>query len=76
MFLPVDWTEPSVKSKSMLATPVPRPICFGFVPPTLSCGADAPVSVWESVSANVVRLDLKPVVLTFAMLLPLTSMRV
>ena len=77
VFLPVDWTEPFVKRRSIDDTDEPRPICFGFVPPSVApSGADAPVSVCESMSANTTRLDLKPVVLMFEMLLPMTSMRV
>ena len=62
--------------RSVLATFMPRPTCFGFTPPTVPDGAEAPERFCEIMSANVTRLDLKPVVLTFAMLLPITSMRV
>ena len=62
--------------RSVLATLMPRPTCFGFTPPIVPVGEDAPERFCEIMSANVTRLALKPVVLTFAMLLPITSMRV
>ena len=76
VFFPVCCTEAFVKRRSTLAIFMPRPTCLGFVPPMLPFGADAPERFCEIISAKVTRLDLNPVVLTFAMLLPMTSMRV
>jgi hypothetical protein len=53
VFLPVGWNEPSVKMVSMLARPMPRPTCIGFVPPRPApVGDDAPCIVWLSTSWN------------------------
>jgi len=58
---------------SMEPSLTPEPICTGLVPPRPPCAAPAPRRVWLSVSSKVTRLALKPVVLTLAMLLPITS---
>ena len=76
VFLPVACAEPSVKTRSTLETAAPRPICLGLIPPELVLGAEALEVVCESISENVTRLDLKPIVLMFEILLPITSMRV
>ncbi|MNU04110.1 hypothetical protein D3C72_2483900 [compost metagenome] len=58
---------------------MPRPICCGLTPPRLlpaPPGAVAASCSCETWSAKLTRLALKPVVLTLAMLLPITSMRV
>ena len=73
---PVDCSEPCVWMVSMVETIMPRPTCCGFTPPTSSVGFAAPERVWESMSWNVTLPFLKPLVFTFAMLLPSTSMRV
>ncbi len=70
---PVTWLAPWVKTPVMEPTRVPRPICIGFVPPMLPVGEPLPCRVWASVSWNVTTEDLKPAVLTLAMLLPTTS---
>ena len=76
VFRPVACSEPCVCRTSMPPIFMPRPTCCGFVPPRLSVGAEAPEIVWVSMSWKVTRLALKPCVLTFAMLLPTTSMYV
>src|SRR4051812_6538766 len=70
---PVAWFEPCVKFRAVPATWTPRPYWTAFVPPVVAVGPPAPWTVWLSVSSNSVVLDLKPVVLTLAMLLAVTS---
>ena len=60
----VDWNVPWVNSGVTLLTDMPRPICN--VPPV--------PELWLKMSAKLPRLSLKPVVLTLAMLLPMTEM--
>ena len=67
------WAAPWPKLVLMPATRVPRPTCAGLVPPCCAVGAAAPCSSWLRVSWNRVWEDLKPAVLTLAMLLPVTS---
>jgi hypothetical protein len=57
----------------MPATSTPRPIWAGFVPPVSACAPPAPLTSCESVSWNCTADDLNAVVLTLAMLLPVTS---
>ncbi|MNU63068.1 hypothetical protein D3C71_523130 [compost metagenome] len=53
---------------------VPKPICFELTPPLVpSTGVVTPDTVWLIISLNMTRPDLKPTVLTLAMLLPITS---
>ena len=59
--------------KSIPATVMPRPICAGLMLPRAPFGAVAPRSVWDRMSSKLTRPDLKPTVLTLAMLLPITS---
>src|SRR6186713_2043612 len=65
--------EPWPKFVEMAPSWTPRPTCAGFRPPTPWPGAAAARTIWLSVSSKIVELDLKPVVLTLAMLLPTTS---
>src|SRR6478672_10051634 len=71
---PVVWAEPWPKLVLVAPTWTPRPTWIGLVPPRVP-GEDweAPVSIWLSVSWKTVVLDLKPMVLALAMLLPVTS---
>jgi hypothetical protein len=70
---PVAWVEPCAKLVEMPATSTPSPTWAGLVPPTPSWGPAAPVVSCESVSWNWADDDLNAVVLTLAMLLPVTS---
>jgi hypothetical protein len=56
----------------------PRPICLGFTPPVpvLALAPLALCVVWLISAAKVMELDLYATVLTFAMLLPITSILV
>src|SRR5690625_4198804 len=69
----VSWAAPWVKFVVTPATRTPRPIWAGLVPPWPGCGAPAFWTIWLRVSWNCVWDALKPVVLTLAMLLPVTS---
>ncbi len=60
----------------MPATVMPRPIWAGLMLPRPPDGAVAPWSVWERMSWKFTRPDLKPTVLTLAMLLPMTSIMI
>src|SRR3954447_7284181 len=73
VFLPVDCVEPWVRFVAMPATWTPRPTCAGFVPPELACAKRAPEVSCDRVSWNWTAEDLNAVVLTLAMLLPVTS---
>src|SRR4051812_32436370 len=66
------WVEPWLKWVAMPATFTPSPTWAGLVPP-VSVGAEPLLSTWERVSWKTVWLDLKPTVLTLAMLLPTVS---
>src|SRR5450755_2911658 len=57
----------------MAPTWTPRPIWAGLTPPVVAFGAPADRRVWLRVSSNSTELDLKPVVLTLAMLFDTTS---
>src|SRR5690606_19738283 len=70
---PVSCSAPWAKFVVMPATLEPRPMVAGLVPPAVAVGAPAPRSTWLSTSWNTVVELLKPVVLTFEMLLPTTS---
>jgi hypothetical protein len=70
---PVTWAAPWAKLVSMPASRTPRPTWAGLVPPLPACGAPAPRTIWDRVSAKVAWLDLKPAVLMLEMLLPVTS---
>src|SRR6266581_4089902 len=70
---PVFWAAPWEKLLWMPARRTPRPTCAGLVPPVPVVGPPAPRTSWLSVSWKVVWLALYPVVLTLAMLLPVTS---
>ena len=72
--LPVLWSAPWMWNTSMPRRFIPSPTCTGFVPPRSAVAALAPENVCESASEKVTREDLKPAVLTLAMLLPTTSM--
>src|SRR6266540_3062513 len=74
--LPVVFRAPWVFSMSMLATDEPRPTWAALMPPRPSPGATEPRMVCESMVWNATRLPLKAVVLTLAMLLPITSMKI
>src|SRR5690606_3838228 len=74
--IPVGCRLPAVCSTSMLPNCTPRPTCCGLVPPRVPMGAVAARIVSYSMSLKVTRLALNPTVLTLAMLLPMTSMRV
>src|SRR5690606_17718357 len=65
---------PAVCIVSIDAKLTPRPTCFALTPPlTPSSGAVTPLTVWLKISENITRQYLKPIVLTFAILLPITS---
>ena len=70
---PVALIEPLVKFRCVPAIETPSPICPGFVPPVLSLGAVPSEKFRLNVGAKIIRLDLNAIVLTFAMLLPITS---
>jgi hypothetical protein len=70
---PVACAEPCAKFVEMPATRTPRPICAGLVPPCSAWGPAAPCVSCDRVSWNWVADDLNAVVLTLAMLLPVTS---
>ena len=70
---PVVWAAPWLKLLEMPATRVPSPTWDGLLPPCAAVGAAAPSSSWLRVSWKTVCDDLKPAVLTLAMLLPVTS---
>jgi hypothetical protein len=70
---PVVWAAPWEKFVEIAPSRTPRPTCAGLVPPRPAVGAPAAVTSWLSVSSKVVWLVLKPVVLMFAMLFPVTS---
>ncbi len=76
VFLSVVWTEPCLKIFVIELIWVPSPICIEFLPPSSPWGAVAIFAVWLSKSEKFARLYLKPVVLTFAILLPSTSMAI
>ena len=73
---PVVWSDPWLKIVSIEETCIPSPICFGLTPPTRSFGREAPCMFWLIMSWKLTRPFLNPVVLTFEMLLPITSMRI
>ena len=52
---------------------MPRPTWNEFVPPDVSVGLVPAFTNWLNVSLNVTREPLNPIVLTLAMLLPITS---
>ncbi len=62
---------------AVLIAPVvtPRPICLALIPPVpvSALAPDADCVVWYIKSRNVTDCDLYPVVLTLAILLPITS---
>src|SRR5436309_777759 len=60
----------------MLPTWTPRPTWMGLMPPRLFCGAVPAVRVWLRMSWKTSAEALKPGVLEFAMLLPITSSHV
>jgi hypothetical protein len=64
-----------VKIVSIEPTCMPSPTWRAFIPPCASCGRLAPWRSWAKPSLNVTRPDLNATVLTFAMLLPITSIR-
>ena len=70
---PVELVEPWVKSVAIPATLTPSPTWAGLVLPTSALLPPAECSICERVSSNWVELALKPVVLTLAMLLAVTS---
>src|SRR5690349_4362658 len=70
---PVSCSAPCEKLVVVPATLEPRPTWAGLVPPVLALAAPPPRRVWLSTSWNTVVEDLKPEVLTLAMLLPTTS---
>ena len=55
------------------AIETPNPICPGLVPPVESLGAVPSEKFRLNVGAKIIRLDLNAIVLTLAMLLPITS---
>src|SRR5690349_15318488 len=70
---PVTWAEPWLNLPVVAATCTPRPTWIGLVPPLAPLAAPAPVMIWLRVSWKTTVLDLKPMVLALAMLLPVTS---
>src|SRR5690606_25910365 len=70
---PVFWLEPWVKLVEMPATCTPRPTWAGLEPPRSASGPVAPWVIWDKVSWNCTDEDLKPVVFTLEMLLPVAS---
>src|SRR4051794_27222871 len=70
---PVSCEAPCAKLVVIAPMRVPRPTWAGLVPPAAPAGAAAPEIIWLRVSWNTAWLDLKPAVLTLAMLLPTTS---
>src|SRR3954451_13126888 len=69
----VVWAEPWLKFVDVAAIWTPRPTWMGLTPPLMGLADEAPVSIWLSVSWKTVALDLNPMVLALAMLLPVTS---
>jgi len=73
----VDWlvtsAAPGFWDSIVAATFTPRPPCVGLTVPVEALASEPASCSWDRVSANSTRLALKPVVLTFAMLLPITS---
>src|SRR2546426_12261020 len=72
---PVALMAPLEKFRCVPAMETPRPIARGLVPPLVALGAVPSEKLRLNVGANVMRLDLNAVVLTLAMLLPITSSR-
>ena len=70
---PVRCRDPWAKLVAIDDTREPRPIVLGLVPPVVAVARPAPRNVWLSTSSKTVDDDLKPLVLTFEMLLPTTS---
>src|ERR1700754_2485385 len=72
---PVVCEEPWRKLVLVAATWTPSPIWIGLVPPrpAVALAPEPAVSIWLRVSWKTVVLDLKPMVLALAMLLPVTS---
>src|ERR1051325_4409279 len=70
---PVTSREPSLKLRETPPATVPMPTCRGLVPPRSLSGAEPKEKVWENCDLKSRREDLKPTVLTLAMLLPTTS---
>ena len=69
---PVGVMDPVLKSRWVPATLTPRPICTGFEPPVDCPGGVPSLNVRENWVLKSIRLDLNAVVLTLAMLLPMT----
>ena len=69
---PVAWSDPSAKFLVIAPEVAPRPICSGFVPPRLPLGAEPKVKFCRNWVLKSSEEDLKPTVLTLAMLLPTT----
>src|SRR5262249_31183537 len=67
---------PWLKSAAMAATCAPRPICLGFVPPSVALGAEPKLSVFASWVAKATFDSLKPVVPALEILLPRTLISV
>src|SRR5688572_23395288 len=72
---PVVSRAPWCRRRSMAASCTPRPCCSGFVPPRAPVGGVPGRWVIEKRSANSAREPLKPGVLVFARLLPITSIQ-
>src|SRR5438552_963635 len=72
---PVALIAPLEKFRWVPAMLTPRPICPGLVPPLVVPGAVPNEKLRLKVGANDMRLVLNAVVLTLAMLLPMTSSR-
>src|SRR5437763_1196887 len=70
---PVCCSAPWVNEVATVPIFTPMPTCDGFEPPKPVLGLPAPLMVWLSRSSKTAWLDLNPVVLTLAMLLPITS---
>src|SRR5918998_658622 len=71
--LPVVCSAPPCMRLSIEPSCTPRPTWRALEPPWTAFGAEEPDCICESESLKVVRPDLKPVVLTLAMLFDVTS---
>src|SRR5438046_463484 len=67
---------PWLKSAAMAATEAPRPICLGFVPPSVALGAEPKLNVLANCVAKATLDSLKPVVPALEMLFPRTLISV
>src|SRR5262249_24498927 len=67
---------PWLKSAAMAAACAPRPLCLGFVPPSVALGAEPQLSLVARCVPNATFDSLKPVVPALEMLFPRTLISV